>query len=126
MAAHAPSPQGSGRWGVQVRRGSSDDAVDAIWGAPNTGGFAMSASASRVDGGAAPVSRLGRRSQGAAELRLIDAATSTAHPVSKLRSFFTPAKLEAYVAVVEEGGFSAGARRLYISQPALSRTINAL
>jgi DNA-binding transcriptional LysR family regulator len=39
---------------------------------------------------------------------------------------FTPAKLEAFVVVAEEGGFSAAGRRLHISQPALSQTINAL
>jgi DNA-binding transcriptional LysR family regulator len=39
---------------------------------------------------------------------------------------FTPAKLEAFVVVAEEGGFSAASRHLHISQSALSQTINAL
>jgi DNA-binding transcriptional LysR family regulator len=35
-------------------------------------------------------------------------------------------ELRAFVAVVEEGGLSAAARRLYVSQPALSHTVSGL
>lgn len=46
--------------------------------------------------------------------------------IARSNSYFAPAKLEAFVAAVEEGGLSAAARRLHISQPALSQTISAL
>src|ERR1700739_4901044 len=60
-------------------------------------------------------------------LRLVDPAPAEPAPLTGAsHSFFTPAKLEAFVAVAEHGGFSAAARWLRISQPALSQTITAL
>ncbi|HZA08934.1 LysR family transcriptional regulator [Mycobacterium sp.] len=40
--------------------------------------------------------------------------------------YFTPARLHAFVAVADEGGLSAAARRLHVSQPTLSHTIHTL
>jgi DNA-binding transcriptional LysR family regulator len=62
-------------------------------------------------------------------IRRLEAAPAAVEPAAlQTRSYhhFTPAKLEAFVVVAEEGGFSAAGRRLHISQPALSQTINAL
>ncbi len=53
-------------------------------------------------------------------------ALRVAEHVYRGSSHFTPAKLEAFVAIAEEGGLSAASRRLHVSQPALSQTINAL
>ena len=72
---------------------------------------------------------LDRYSKASANLRLVEPSPAAVEPAivqGRSYSAFTPAKLQAFVAVAEEGGFSAAARRLCISQPALSQTINAM
>ena len=67
--------------------------------------------------------------QSLSRLGLAEVAPAVVEPVrsrARTNHHFTPARLEAFVVVAEEGGFSAASRRLHISQPALSQTINAL
>lgn len=71
--------------------------------------------------------RSGGRS--ARNLRLVATAAlarDTTGASGRSTHYFTPAKLEAFVAVAEDGGLSAAARQLHISQSALSQTINGL
>jgi DNA-binding transcriptional LysR family regulator len=56
----------------------------------------------------------------------VPAAVQPAAVQARSYHHFTPARLEAFVAVAEEGGISAASRRLHISQPALSQTISTL
>ena len=53
-------------------------------------------------------------------------AVEPARSPARSHHHFTPAKREAFVVVAEEGGLSAASRRLHVSQPALSQTINAI
>jgi DNA-binding transcriptional LysR family regulator len=67
--------------------------------------------------------------QSVSRLGLAEAAPVAVEPVNsraRAHHHFTPARLEAFVVVAEEGGFSAASRRLHISQPALSQAISAL
>jgi DNA-binding transcriptional LysR family regulator len=64
---------------------------------------------------------------GTREMRQLgDSALAVELAVARGRGCFTSARLEAFVAIAEEAGISAAARRLHISQPALSQTINIL
>jgi len=54
--------------------------------------------------------------------RAANASTSSGYG----NNHVTPARLEGFVVVAEEGSFSAAARRLHVSQPALSHNISAL
>ena len=67
-----------------------------------------------------------RPSQTGLAAALPTAVQPPARSPARSHHHFTPAKLEAFVVVAEEGGFSAASRRLHVSQPALSQTINAL
>jgi DNA-binding transcriptional LysR family regulator len=61
------------------------------------------------------------------ELREVGAPTLAMEPaVARGRGCFTSARLEAFVAIAEEAGISAAARRLHTSQPALSQSVNVL
>jgi DNA-binding transcriptional LysR family regulator len=80
-----------------------------------------------------PVARSGSTAAGAvhspSQMGLAVTAPAAVEPAplqARSHHHFTPARLEAFVVVAEEGGFSAAGRRLRISQPALSQTINAL
>jgi DNA-binding transcriptional LysR family regulator len=79
------------------------------------------------DGGAAkpPLPAREPRS-GVAGLLQSLSQSSSAGTSNRSASHITPAKLEAFVAVAEEGSMSAASRRLHLSQPALSQTIHAL
>src|ERR1700744_6057734 len=62
-------------------------------------------------------------------LRMVDAASvesAGCSTGSRRADYFTPAKLEALVAVAEQGSLSAGARSLHIRQTALSQMIGGL
>ena len=68
-------------------------------------------------------------SEAPASLRLVEPSLRTVKlpsPQPLNGSFLTPARLEAFVAVAEEGTFSAAARRLCMTQPAVSKTMGAI
>ncbi|HTI78298.1 MAG TPA: LysR family transcriptional regulator [Mycobacterium sp.] len=69
-------------------------------------------------------------SEAPTNLRLVEPSLRTvelpSRPHLRTGSFLTPARLECYIAVAEEGAFSVAARRLCITQPAASKTISAI